>query len=295
MTLDDKIHGIRLRVMQQAEQRGVSAVCRELGIPRTLLYRWRKRLERYGADGLHPRRRQARPGRPGQLSPQVERLILSVAVAQATWGCSRLAAHLAHRWGLRVAPSTIQRLLRRTKLATRRQRLTVLEHAAGLLTERTRRALLRARYGASRHVEASTPGELVCLDTFYIGNLKGVAKVCGRSRPAMRPPPMESPGCCPSSRPRPRPTSCSASCSRFTASRPRHAWTNGFVERLQGTILEEHWRIQFRRRYFTGRAALARSLEGFLRFYNEQRPHQGYRLRGRTPATLFWGAVASAR
>ena len=178
MTLDDKIHGIRLRVMQQA---GVSAVCRELGISRTLLYRWRKRVERYGADGLHPRRRQARPGRPCQLSPQVERLILSVAVAQATWGCSRLAAHLAHRWGLRVAPSTIQRLLRRTKLATRRQRLTVLEHhsarAAGLLTERTRRALLQARYGVHRHVEASTPGELVCLDTFYIGKLKGVGKV----------------------------------------------------------------------------------------------------------------------
>ena len=82
---------------------------------------------------------------------------------------------------------------------------------------------------------------------------------------------------------------------RHTRTKPRHAWTNGFVERLQGTILEEHWRIQFRRRYFTTRAALARSLEGFLRFYNEQRPHQGYRLRGRTPATLFWGAAASAR
>ena len=332
MTLDDKIHGIRLRVMQQAEQRGVSAVCRELGISRTLLYRWRKRLERYGADGLHPRRRQARPGRPCQLSPQVERLILSVAVAQATWGCSRLAAHLAHRWGLRVAPSTIQRLLRRTKLATRRQRLTVLEHhsarAAGLLTERTRRALLRARYGASRHVEASTPGELVCLDTFYIGNLKGVGKVwqitaCDaatsygvawllpvfsaqaaahflqrvllpvyrragwRLQRVLTDGGSEFKGLFDEA--------CQRLGIRHTRTRPRHAWTNGFVERLQGTILEEHWRIQFRRRYFTGRAALARSLEGFLRFYNEQRPHQGYRLRGRTPATLFWGAVASAR
>jgi len=27
---------------------------------------------------------------------------------------------------------------------------------------------------------------------------------------------------------------------RHTKTRPRHAWTNGFVERLQGTILHEH-------------------------------------------------------
>src|SRR5438876_146849 len=54
--------------------------------------------------------------------------------------------------------------------------LTVLEQqaprTAGLLT-RTRRRLWRARYGRSRDVGAKEPGELVCLDTFYIGNLKG--------------------------------------------------------------------------------------------------------------------------
>jgi hypothetical protein len=42
----------------------------------------------------------------------------------------------------------------------------------GLLTERTRRALWGARY-RTRYVEAQAPGELVCLDTFYIGKLKG--------------------------------------------------------------------------------------------------------------------------
>jgi hypothetical protein len=28
-----------------------------------------------------------------------------------------------------------------------------------------------------------------------------------------------------------------------------------------------------------------------MRYYNEERPHQGYRVRGRTPAALVWGAV----
>src|SRR5439155_445851 len=81
----------------------------------------------------------------------VERLIVSVALSAGTWGCGRIAADLAHRWQLRVAPSTVQRVLRPAGVATRRARLTVLEHQAahtvGLLTERTRRRLWQARHG----------------------------------------------------------------------------------------------------------------------------------------------------
>ena len=332
MTLDDSIQGIRLRVIRRSHELGnVSAACREVGISRTLFYRWRKRFERYGPDGVHPRRQQARRGRPSPLAPQVEQLVIGLALGWGTWGAARLAAHLARQHGVRVAPSTIQRLLRRVGLATRRARLAVIEHQSlrqvGLLTERTRRQLLRARHGATRHVEAHIPGELVCLDTFYIGRLKGVGKVW-------------------------QITACDAACSyglawllptlsaqaaaaflerivlphyrragwrvqrvltdggpefhggfdeacrrlgiRHTRTKPRHAWTNGFVERLQGTILQEHWRVQFRRRYFTSRAALAQTLADFMRFYNEQRPHHGYRLRGRTPAAVFHGAVRAA-
>jgi transposase InsO family protein len=86
---------------------------------------------------------------------------------------------------------------------------------------------------------------------------------------------------------------CAAQHLRHTRTTPRHAWTNGFVERLQGTILHEHWRVAFRRQHFTRLRQLRRSLGGFLRFYNTQRPHQGYRLRGQTPITRFAGAVAA--
>ena len=80
---------------------------------------------------------------------------------------------------------------------------------------------------------------------------------------------------------------------RITRTKPRHAWTNGVVERFQKTILHEHWRIAFRRQYFTGRRALQATLDRFLQFYNCDRPHRGYRLNGRTPATAFAGAVAA--
>ena len=253
-----------------------------------------------------------------------------MAISAGTWGCSRIAAHLLHRWQVRVAPSTVQRILRRAGLATRRARLVVLEHqavhTAGLLTERTRRGLWRARHGQMRHVEAQHPGELVCLDTFYIGQLKGVGKVwqitaCDAASSyglAWLLPVLSAAATAvflqqilvPHYRRARWPVqrvltdgggefmgvfdeACRQLGIRHTRTKPRHAWTNGFVERLQGTILQEHWRVAFRRRYFTGRSALQHSLDGFMRFYNEHRPHQGYRLRGQTPAALFHGAGAA--
>lgn len=330
MTLDESVHGMRLRVIERAQVLGnVSAVCRELGMSRTLFYRWRKRLERYGSEGLHPRRHRARPGRPVATPPEVERLVLGIAISAATWGCRRIAAYLARTWHLRLAPSTVQRLLRRVGLATRRARLTVLEQqaarTAGLLTERTRQRLWCARHGRTRHVEATEPGELVCLDTFYIGNLKGVGKVwqitaCDaassyglagllpshdaaaaatflrdvvvphfqragwRVRRVLTDGGPEFKGAFA--------VACRELGLRHTRTKPRHAWTNGFVERLQGTILQELWRVAFRRRYFTSRRALQHALDGFMRYYNTERPHQGYRLRGQTPAALVWGAAA---
>ena len=79
---------------------------------------------------------------------------------------------------------------------------------------------------------------------------------------------------------------------RHTRTKPRHAWTNGFVERLQGTILQELWRVAVRRRCFTTRAELQRALDDFRRYDNTERPHQGYRVRGRTPAALVCGVTA---
>jgi transposase InsO family protein len=90
---------------------------------------------------------------------------------------------------------------------------------------------------------------------------------------------------------RPFPDHVSRAGHRASAHQPRHAWTNGFVERLQGTLLSELWRIAFRRTYYT-HVQLERDLQAYLRFYNRERPHQGYRLQGRTPVTVFIGTKA---
>lgn len=330
MTLEERIQGLRLRALCRAvELSNTSQVCRELGISRSLFYRWKKKLSQYGPEGLHPRRRGCRRGRPPKIEAHEEQAVLGMALSWPTWGPRRLSAQLT-RSQVRVAPSTIHRLLRRSGLSTRHERLAVVEHhsarAAGLLTERTRRRLWQARYGRTRHVEAKVPGELVCLDTFYIGNLKGVGKLwqvtacdaacsfafaqvipsveaihCARFLKRVLLPAYRKAGWKLQRVLTDRGSEfkglfdavCSELGIRHTRTKPRHCWTNGFVERLQGTILHEHWRVAFRRRYFTNKESVESSLQSFLRFYNHQRPHQGYRLKGRTPADVFLGAVQS--
>jgi transposase InsO family protein len=321
MTLEDSILAFRLRVMARAEElKNVTAGCREMGISGTLFYRWRRRFERYGRDGLHLRRRQARPGRPSQVPPHVARLVVGQAPAWPTGGCRRVSLQLARDLGGQLSPSPVQRIVRR---ALQKHHNT---GPCGLLTERTRRQLARARGPWARHVHAALPGERVCLDTFSIGKLNGVGRVwqitagdaacssgvawglpafsadatAGFLREILAPPSRRASG--PLRRvltdggsafKGPFEETCRALGIRHTRTQPRHAWTNGFVERLQGTILHEHWRIEFRRRYFTSRAAMQRSFDAFMRFYNERRPHQGYRVNGHTPAELFWGVVSA--
>jgi len=173
MTLEDSIHSQRLRVLRDAERLGnVSEACRRHGLSRTLFYRLRKRFELYGADGVHPKRRAAQPGRPPTVALQTERRVIALAVAWPTCGPQWYSDQLG-RDGVTLAPVTIWRLLRRHRLGTRAARLAVLEQASaattGLLTERTAKA--------PRHVAARRPGDLLSLDTFYVGKLKGVGKV----------------------------------------------------------------------------------------------------------------------
>ena len=70
---------------------------------------------------------------------------------------------------------------------------------------------------------------------------------------------------------------CKVACRAFglrrTRTKRRHAWTNRFVERLQGTIFQELRRVVLRRRYFTSCAGLQRAFDGFMRYYDTERPH----------------------
>ena len=74
------------------------------------------------------------------------------------------------------------------------------------------------------------------------------------------------------------------------SSRPAAPNSNGCVERLQLTILEECWRPAFARSLVPKMTALQRDLDEYLQTYNHDRAHTGRLTKGRVPADIVFGA-----
>jgi len=56
-----------------------------------------------------------------------------------------------------------------------------------------------------------------------------------------------------------------------------HPWTNGYVERLNGTIWQEFYLCRLKKP-FTSIAELNQELQKFMLYYNWKRMHSGYKL-----------------
>src|SRR3954454_24266958 len=71
--------------------------------------------------------------------------------------------------------------------------------------------------------------------------------------------------------------------------------TNGIVERFHKTVLDEFYRVAFRKRIYGSIAELQADLDEWIRSYNEDRPHQGRRCFGKTPMQTFLDAIPLAK
>jgi transposase InsO family protein len=60
-------------------------------------------------------------------------------------------------------------------------------------------------------------------------------------------------------------------------------WTNGYAERFNRTILEEFYQPALMSKKYSSIKELQHDLDKYLYFYNFQRTHQGYRLKGSKP------------
>jgi transposase InsO family protein len=71
--------------------------------------------------------------------------------------------------------------------------------------------------------------------------------------------------------------------------------TNGIVERFHKTVLNEFYRIAFRRKIYRSIEELQADLDDWMMEYNEQRPHQGRWCFGKTPMQTFLDAKPIAK
>ncbi len=172
MTPSDIIYQRRVRVIERAAEVGVAQACRDAGVSRTTYYRWEARARRYGLSALIPKARRA-PEMPNRIPAWEEEVVLAEALARPTLGARRLLEHLAER-GIRRSASGVQKVLRRHNLGTRRQRVAAMAALTAADTGLVAREAL-VPYGFCLY--AARPGDLVGLDTFYVGKLKGIGPI----------------------------------------------------------------------------------------------------------------------
>ena len=321
MTESDVLFGYRLQLFALAAERGVSEACRLMGVHRSTYYRWKREVDRAGLEMLRPRERR-RPRMPNALSVLVEQRIVAFCLGHPGLGPRRVASALARpQWGgLIISPNGVYKTLRRHGLNTRAKRLALV---AGY-----RARFEPPRDPAPEpHIDTTRPGELVGIDCFFVGRLHGakgpvwqITAIDTYSSFAwadLVTTPAAGPTVGQTSQ-----LACRVAAElqqagwrlervltdngsefgrRDFASRlpdgTRHSQirsgrpqTNGHVERLHRTILEECWRPAFARYLQVRFSGLRRDLAHYLNDYNYDREHHGRITQGRHPADLVYGA-----
>ena len=330
MTTDKKVARRKLSLLEFAtEMNNVSKACRIMGYSRQQFYEIRRNFQTFGADGLIDRLPGAKGPHPNRVSEEVEQAILAHALDHPGHGSLRVAQELALQ-GIQVSSGGVRGVWSRHDLQTKHDRLLRLEkHVSNRkinLSDEQIRLLERfSPEFRERHIETRHTGDLVAVDTFFVGHLKGVGKVylqtvidCysryawGRLYTSKMPvtavhvmnndvlPTFEAHNA--------RITTVLSDNGREFCGRPdRHPYelflqlegiehrttkvrrpqSNGFVERLHRTLLDEHFRVMGRKKFYESVEEMQTDLDAYLVIYNTKRPHQGRNMNGRTPEKVF--------
>ncbi len=317
VTLDEIIYHRRVRLLDHAGQTSITQACRTFGISRTTYYRWAGRAAHYGLAALMPKGRRS-PAMPNAVPADVVEIILAEAIARPTLGARRLLEHLSERHVV-LSASGVQKILNRHRLGRRAQRVAALAQITAADTGLVTEAAKEGPFGFCHF--AARPGDLVALDTFYVGKLKGIGSVWQLTA-------IDT-------------TTRWAVCQLFVGDKsaqgaadfvdhviqrlteigveltgvlsdngpeftgkaftshlgdldvvhrripPRSPNHNAVCERFQGTALQEFYRPAFHRQRFDRLAELDDQFQGWLHRYNTRRCNHGEFMRGRVPLDVL--------
>ena len=301
----------------------VAEACRRRGLDRTSFYEWKRRFQTQGFEGLkdlppihksHPqttppetveRIRELALEHPAYGCNRLEAMLslegrrVSAITIQKILNDAGLGTRY-DRW-LRLEEKTAKKAIELTA-----EQAAFIEKLNPCFRE--------------RHVESSAPGELLSADTFFVGNLKGIGKVYlhavvdtygsyafGFLHVSKQPEAAVAVlhnDVLPFYRKLDLPVKAILTDNgREFCGTEKHAYelyldlndiehrktkvrspkTNGFVERFNGTVLNEFFRVKMRETFYDSVEALQADLDKWLVHYNTERPHLGYRNQGRRP------------
>lgn len=317
MTQQELIINSRRNLLVYAERHGVSKACRAFGYSRTTFYKVKEQYLRTGSIAPKVRRK---PRMPNELSLSKKKMLLRF-VQEDPSGSARRYAYRFRTLGIHITAQSVWMRLKRFGLNRKYQRLVYLEQLKSEsqpLTERSLRLVQR------QHVKIKQglwPGHIVAVDTFYVGNLKGVGKIyqmtgidlCSRYGWAKlylfkdqsvsidfventlitkffhNGVEIES--------------VLSDNGTEFTGSKFRQMLVdydikhhrippgkpvfNAFCERFQRIIFEEFYQVAFRKQFFKTLEELQTKLDEYLAHYNFTRIHFGVDKSGALPIDVF--------
>lgn len=186
-------------------------------------------------------------------------------------------------------------------------------------------AAKRERESHSDEIETQHPGYLTSQDTFYVGYLKGVGRIYQQTVvdtysavtfakvytakipitaadllndrvipffesfniPVLRVLTDRGTEYCGSPDKHPYQLFLQLNDIDHTKTKVRSPQTNGICERVHQTILNEFYKVAFRKRLYADLESLQVDLDAYMDEYNEKRTHQGKRCQGRTPMDTF--------
>lgn len=170
LSLDARIRLQTLTAWQALREAGFSAdqASQKLGVARSTMYRWGKRLRERNLRGLEADSRRPKRLRTVSWSPQLIESVLEMREMYPRWGKDKLRV-LLKREGWHTSASTVGRILSYLK-------------KRGLIHDPPRKALVSARRAQKRpyalrkpkNYPVHLPGDLVQIDTLDVRLMPGV-------------------------------------------------------------------------------------------------------------------------
>jgi transposase InsO family protein len=329
-TLAEKAAKRKMSLLELAvDLENVSKACRIMGYSREQFYEIRRNYQTFGSAGLLDKARGAKSPHPNRASEEDEKAVLDYCLQYPTQGSRRVSQQLTLS-GRNIGIGTVRGVWQRNSLVSKTQRLLWMErHCRDNNIELTENHIaLLEKFDPEfreRHIQAEHTGDLVAMDTFMVGVLKGIGRIylqtvidChsrfafGHLYTSKVPvtavhvlndkvlPFFEEHKCAVL-------TILTDNGPEYKGRHDRHPFelflqleniehrltpvrrpqSNGIVERMHRTLLEEHFRIQGRIKFYESLDEMQKDLDDYLHVYNYERAHQGRNMSGRTPYQAF--------
>jgi transposase InsO family protein len=321
VTQDEIIMRHRINLLLLAESiNNISKACRQYGVSRTVYYKYKDRFITYGIEGLKDKEKSV-PVMPNATKAAVVDKVIAIAKRYPTYGPERLANELGHI----VCAATVYNILARHNLSKKLDRLLSL---AEIPSEIKLSPIMLRKLSEQKPVQifSPRPGYMLSADTFYVCTLKGVGRIyqftaidtnssfgaaylysdksaasavdfISRTIALFRAMAIviasvltdngkEYTSHWGSSHDFEDYLKSQGIKHRYT--KVRCPWTNGYAERFNRTLLEEFYQPALVSKSYKSIDELQADLDKFLYFYNFQRTHQGYRLKGSKPCLKLY-------